>query len=135
MGRYLKMRLALVVLGLACAVSAVNLEVTPVSEIRDAAANENQADMSADDDAGPPSVSPEKSQANMKKWEKEGKVVWDGTHMKDGVAIADVQSELQRMTREESELGDSHDHQSDENNGDDENSNDDENDDGMGDDE
>merc|ERR1711988_600166 len=57
----------------------------------------------------PPAVSPEQSAANMKKWEKEGKVKWDGTRVR-GMPIRDVASELQRMTREE--LGDDNDRDS-----------------------
>jgi len=53
-------------------------------------------------------VSPEKSLANMKKWEKQGLVKWDGTHVKGSVGIMDVGRELERMRSEErSELGSS----------------------------
>merc|ERR1712159_682303 len=56
----------------------------------------------------PPAVSPEKSLANMKKWEKQGLVKWDGTHVKGSVGIMDVGREPERMRSEErSELGSS----------------------------
>merc|ERR1711934_165846 len=55
------------------------------------------------EEAWPPAVTPEQSAANMKKWEKEGKVKWDGTHLHNEVGIHDVQPELQRMTSEEEE--------------------------------
>jgi len=105
----------LAVLAIACAASAVNLEVTPVAEIGgmgdDVGDSVNSKDYlgegyayPTDEPAWPKALTPQQSQANMKKWEKEGKVKWDGSHVK-GLAITDVATKLERYESKERELG------------------------------